>query len=66
MTWGNRLAWERQTRTAPFLALGGSVRLDQDVSLRLRATRDLTSSERGIPTNQLMLTVGLNLRERLH
>jgi hypothetical protein len=64
ITYGNQLAWQRQTRVAPFVMLGSSFWLDDGVSIRLRATRDLASADR-VPASQLMLTVGLNVRQRI-
>jgi hypothetical protein len=65
INWGNYLAWQRQSRFAPYATLGGSVKLQDGVSLRVRGTRDLTAPENGRPANQLMLTIGLNLRQRV-
>lgn len=63
-TFGNHLSWQRQTRIAPFIAAGASYWLQDDVALRIRAARDISSPD-GVPTSQLMVTVGLNLREKL-
>jgi outer membrane protein W len=63
-TFGKHLSWQRQTRISPFVAAGASYWLEDDVAVRVRATRDIRSPD-GVPTNQLMVTVGLNLREKL-
>jgi opacity protein-like surface antigen len=63
-TFGNHLAWQRQTRISPLLAAGASYWIQDDVALRIRAARDIGSPD-GVPTSQLMVTVGLNLREKL-
>jgi outer membrane protein W len=64
ITYGNHLAWARRTRTAPFATLGSSFWLEDGVSVRLQATRDLGSAGE-VPSSQLMLTVGLNVRQRV-